>query len=545
MPKTQEASTAGPDEFIRAVHYFGEQWPLNFWSSFTKANVPRDFAQIRDDGFNCVILLLPMRMFLPGTGPVTKEYENRLLFLLSEARKIGLGIILRVGYPHDICPSNTGLAPRIAVQLCNLLHQSDETYRRYLDHLRHVKSLVASWDNIKFVFQSWEDSWCIMKSFPDLELAKRKMLSKRLGFDSFLRSNLSEDMRKFLAIADAEIVPIPNKDDPLFAFFKQFYDSYTYDRFIAPLESLFPNAAYEQRVDSQKVADYKGGTQWLQFDGYREKKAACFSYWAPFMGQENVGEAVGAEAALQALRRVESRVRAKAGRRHFIDQFNFVNGTAEFTATSAKIDPAERTEFLAAALDYLKETVLGYGLWAYRDYRENILVNGTFELGSYNWNIEGAARIVGEGPYWVAVEGPCRLRTKAFAGRRFTEFRGHYGPFRLSFELDRPLPDEAACNRIAMTVRIFGRDYPIRLVPGSLRQSALIEFDCAARTEFGTPLEIRINVPSGAALAVRDFQFFNHVLSNGLYSVENESSLSMDAIRRFNISVSAASQAVF
>lgn len=530
------------DEFIRAVHYFGEQWPLNFWSSFTMANVPGDFSQIRRDGFNCIILLLPLRMFLPRANAVTKDYERRFRFLLAEAEKAGLWVILRIAYPQEIVTANIDIGPRAGLQMCDLLHQSDKTYQFYIEHLGHVKSLIGQSHNVKFVFLSWEDSWCVMKSFPDLDAMKRKMLSKRLGFDRFIKETVPEEMQKILAIASPDIVPIPNKTDPLFAIFKQFYDRYVYDRFIAPLEATFPNAAYEQRVDGQKVIDYKGGEQWLQFDGYRDKKVACFSYWAPFMGQVNAGQFIGADAAMQSLRRVEGRIRGKAGRKHFIDQFNFVNGTAEFTATAAKINPAERTAFLAAALDYLKETTLGYGLWAYHDYRENYIVNGTFELGLYNWEIEGTARVAGDGPYWLAIEGRCKLKTEVFANRRFNMFVEHYGSFQLTFELDRPIVDDAEGRKIDIVASIFGTDYPVSLITGSARQSVPIVFDYADKLNYRAPLEIRIGAPEGMALKIRDFQFFNHVLSNGLYGVDNRSSPSMDAIRRFNHTVSSGSR---
>jgi hypothetical protein len=536
----QELAETEQTKFIKAVHYFGDQWPLNFWSSFTLAYVARDFAQIRADGFNCVILLLPLRVFIPATNAITLQYEKRLAALLVEAEKAGLSIILRVGYPHDICPVNTDQGLRVGRQLTILLHQSDEVYSRYLEHLAHVKSLVADSGNISHVFLSWEDSWSVMKAFPDLDEATRRALSRRMGFDRFVRVTLSDEVRAALALAGSQVIPIPKKGDPRFAIFKQFYDAYMHERFIAPLEDMFPNAAYEQRVDGQKIFDYKGNEHWLQFDGYRNKRAACFSYWAPFMGQKNNGEVISAETALQGLKRVESRVREKANRRHFIDQFNFINGTAEFTATAARIDPAEGEAFLEQALAYLERTTLGYGLWAYRDCRENYLVNGTFEFGSYNWDIEGAARITGEGPFWLTVRGPCRLRTEFFASRPLGKFKLHYGPFRLSVDLDRPIADESACRRIDIVVSVFGTSYPLHLVPGVKRQSVQIDFEYAERSELGGSLDIRIDAPRESQIALRDFQFFNHVLSNGIYGVDNETSRYMDVIRRFNTSAPPA-----
>lgn len=537
MPSNENPPSCASGDFIRAVHYFGDQWPLNFWSSFTRANVEKDFAQIKEDGFNCVILLLPMRIFMPAKEAIAEAYSEKLVFLLSKAENAGLEVILRIGYPYDITPCNTDIAPRLASQFCLSLHQDVKTYNAYIEHLHYVKSLISKSKNIRHVFLSWEDAWCAMKTFPTLDIVKRKMLSKRLGFDRFVRQSIPDEIRKLLGLVEEKVVPIPKKDDPLFAVYKKFYDAYVYEKFIAPLEELFPNSAYEQRVDGQKVIDYKGKEQWVNFSGYGDKKVACFSYWAPFIGQSNKGEVIDAQSAIKALKRVESRIRHKANRKHFIDQFNFVNGTAEFALTSAKINPDELTEFLGEALDYLRETTVGYGLWAYRDYRESYIVNGTFENGMYNWEVAGSSRIAGNGPYWLAVKGDCRLKTRIFASKIFSKFDGYYGPFRLTFSFDRLSLNEAAFDNIQIVANIFGNDYPVDLVKGSTDQSVIMEFGYAGIMEYAADLEIRISVPKGATLKIRDFQFYNHVLSNGLYSFANNSSSAMDAIRRFNRAV--------
>ena len=53
--------------------------------------------------------------------------------------------------------------------------------------------------------------------------------------------------------------------------------------------------------------------------------------------------------------------------------------------TGIRIDPAQMEAFLEGAAALLEEYSIGYGLWAYRDYPDTALYNGSFELGLNGW----------------------------------------------------------------------------------------------------------------------------------------------------------------
>ena len=48
-------------DYVRATHYFGDGWALNFLQIVDSASLKRDMAQIVEDGFNTVILVIPWR----------------------------------------------------------------------------------------------------------------------------------------------------------------------------------------------------------------------------------------------------------------------------------------------------------------------------------------------------------------------------------------------------------------------------------------------------------------------------------------------------
>ena len=49
-------------KYIKAVTYFGNAWPLNYWNSDV-SRAPADFSQIKSDGFNAIILAVPWGEF--------------------------------------------------------------------------------------------------------------------------------------------------------------------------------------------------------------------------------------------------------------------------------------------------------------------------------------------------------------------------------------------------------------------------------------------------------------------------------------------------
>jgi hypothetical protein len=69
-------------ERLRAVHYFADTYPKQFWNSFEPADVDRDFERIKADGFNGIVLVVPWAQFQPSRadGKHDEQMFERLQF---------------------------------------------------------------------------------------------------------------------------------------------------------------------------------------------------------------------------------------------------------------------------------------------------------------------------------------------------------------------------------------------------------------------------------------------------------------------------------
>ena len=94
---------------IKAAHYFSDAWPKTFWQEFELDKVDTDLEQIKTDGFNTIVLVIPWRGFEYGfSGSSTKSNSDmyqRLEFLLDAITEKNLDFILRIGFPHNYDPT--------------------------------------------------------------------------------------------------------------------------------------------------------------------------------------------------------------------------------------------------------------------------------------------------------------------------------------------------------------------------------------------------------------------------------------------------------
>ena len=89
-------------DYILAAHYFADEWPINFWNAEWD-NIDQDLEQIKDDGFNTVIIVIPWREFQTEIQPVRyNDYAfSRLEEFMEAAQKAELMVQIRLGYLND------------------------------------------------------------------------------------------------------------------------------------------------------------------------------------------------------------------------------------------------------------------------------------------------------------------------------------------------------------------------------------------------------------------------------------------------------------
>ena len=102
LPFGSQAAELSREDPVRAVTYAGREWVINFWSTETEY-MEEDFARIREDGFNAIILCVPWREFQPSVliSAFNEDAFAKLRTVCETAERQGLSVMLRLGYSWD------------------------------------------------------------------------------------------------------------------------------------------------------------------------------------------------------------------------------------------------------------------------------------------------------------------------------------------------------------------------------------------------------------------------------------------------------------
>jgi len=386
---------AGP--FITSAHYFSSTWPKTFWQDFERADVAAELQQIKADGFNTIVLTVPWRGFeINFQNPVTDSVEtlyDRFEWLLAAITDQQMQYILRVGFPHDYTP-DTGIT---GMQQCVGIYTKDQTRAQWLNYLDKVKTATAPFtDHLAGVLISWEDFWCPHFVFPHLPENDRLQHARQMGYGEWLKSKDSNVLRVLLGVNELNHhdIPIPTTQDESYVFYIEFIDQQL-DQILLNTQQVFPQAALEIRVDKDPVKQGESFI-WVGHELYLDESNHRGTYWAPFWGAANQGELLTAEQALKNFRYFLKYVTADGNNtNHVIEQFNFTDNTPYFP-NNANILPDEIDDFLLASAPLLKQYTAGAGVWAYRNYHDNALYNGSFEMGLNGWQTSGQTELQGD-----------------------------------------------------------------------------------------------------------------------------------------------------
>jgi hypothetical protein len=366
-------------EFVRAAHYFADGWALNVWQVMRPARLAGDLKRLVDDGFNTVILVVPWRGFqLDQLEPRYDAFHVRQLYrVLAAAEKAGLSVIVRVAYSHQILQQNT---PN-GITLAQRLLVDEDTRAAWLHHLARLHRTCSCFRSFRGGFLCWEEFWHAFGKWQLREPGPREKLARVTGFLDYMQSR---------GISGVDAIPLP--DEPAYAHYHAFANQRIRE-FYEAARGAFPGLSMEFRVDKDRLQT-GAGTEWLRSDDYRDLPGGRYSYWAPFMGADNSGEQLDAAQAAHLLEYMLGEITA-GGRftNHVIDQFNFVDEAPKFKGVHAEIRPDQVADFLHQAAPLLLKYSRGYGVWAHRDYIQNVLYNPRFLMGLRGWEVtRGACR---------------------------------------------------------------------------------------------------------------------------------------------------------
>lgn len=415
-PPTQGIEPVGPGAgFLRGAHWFGAEWAVNHWNTHLLARAADDFAALREDGFNTVVLVVPWAGFMaePTARTPDPERMRRLAALLETARDAELNVVLRLGYAWDAAvPRSGGWNVR--------LWQDEAVREGWLAYLGALGELVADQDHVRFGFISWEDLWAIIGAGSQPE-PRRRAVAGRIGFRDWLRerySLVSLGERYATDFTDWNQVPVPRREEPAFALFLEFMDHAWIERFFRPARAVFPRLSMEIRVDADAVYSAPGEVAYYhQHHAAWDLPGADWTtiYWSPSMNGLNQGETLSPRTAARRLETLLREIRSRTGDRPiFIGQFLVEDFTPGYE-NNGRLAPDTVGDFLARAAKVLRSQAHGYALWAWRDYRHNAVPSPDFSLVEGNWQGQGEA--VGPGaPYRLA---PGETLARGFAAYEF------------------------------------------------------------------------------------------------------------------------------
>lgn len=511
---------------MMAVHYFGSAWPKNFIAGFRRADVPADFARISTDGFNAVVLVVSWSDFQPDVSPCCLDDERaweRLRFLLDQAQRAKLQVVLRVGFPHSFHP----LAGDIDARLLALTNEAGAR----ADYQRFVKRLgreIAGHPEVVLAFMSWED-----QHLTQITEAAR------------------EDYRAFAATRPelpwAPGAALPTREGEGADAFNAYWDWMVIEKLYRPSLASLPMLSYEARVDRDPYFTVAAdGTRRLDHliahPGMLRLPAGqpVTIYWAPYWGAENRGEKLSAARSLVLFEALIADVRSQTGSTPiFIDQFNVLDNSLGFE-TNAAISADEIPAFLSGVVCPLKANpIAGLAWWAGRDYAESPIFNPAFGYGLDGWarhavdESQAALESMPLGDFRV------RLHTGDAISQVIPALRGRLPNSDGDAYPDRTCITADAQQPATVTVQA-GSGRPARLrFNGNGVQTQCSDIQ-ALPTPDRSSLTVEVRAVQGD-VALQDVKVFDHVQTGGLYAFDGQPGPLLASVRRLNAEFLAAS----
>ena len=512
-------STFGADGYVRSATYFGDAWHINFWNSEME-HLERDMKQIREDGFDSVILVIPWKEFQPGVEPVAySDYAfDQLDRVMNAAGAEGLKVYARVGYMWDfVNDANEDIHERII----RLFHDRG-TRNAWLEYLRTLYRRLSGHACFAGGFLTWEDYMPPFLGFSDApSLQDRIDAAKRMGFQEHVRSQYPlKDYNKTFNVqyGSYDSIPYPRRTEPAIRAMYDFFDR-SLNRLLADGQAVFPNLSLEVRLDGDPMFDAKGKPA-----GYYKHEATfpCqdADYTAAMYGIPmdfvNNGERVKAKEAMRHTADIlHFLARHNGGKPVYIEQFLYYDNTPKFEH-NARLEDGEIGKYLLTCPDVLRKYSAGYGVWTYRDYYDNRLYNNGFFLRERGWETEGNVAFEKTGDSTV-----CRLTAPALLRQQIPDVRDKQEEPELTVSFE--VTECAAPNTITV-------------IMGTQRQSMTVDRPGVYRTVFPHEGKIRLfalELETGT-LAVDNLRLYSHIQNGLLYDPDNRPLAQRDNIKKMN-----------
>lgn len=498
---------------LRAVTYFGEEWPVNFWSSDFQ-NMEADFRQIRADGFNSIIICVPWNEFQPKLAgresAVSEEMLGRLRLVMQRAKDADLMVLLRLGYTWDYY-GNADIQKRYAG-----LVTSASVRDAFYAYASRIYQEVSGFDNFAGGFLTWEDFWNYVEG--EKHLAGTLIganEAKASGYTDYVRAHYTDEelIQLYGSPQAAQAAAFPSPGSPAYRLFLEWYDSVLM-KLLRETQTVFPNLSFECRLDTDPYND-GAGTQHYAHDKIFGCEGASYTsaMLSASMGYGE-GSLLTAEEATAAAKNQLNRLMV-TGKPVFVDQFLYMESTPGYETAAKLADDAQVNSYLQTMGTVFRDLTGGYGIWTYRDYRDNQLYNPGFALGLGGWTVEGSVSTVQTETGLSAELKKGAVLGQSLKGRSFLSKTG----MKLSLHLTSETPAKLQITTDAgsQTVDIEAGERTVEL-----------------QWEKQASDQLKLTLLFGEQVLIDDVRLYSHITEGRIYDVNRQAGPYLEGIRALN-----------
>lgn len=505
---SRQEDFTGKPRYLKSATYFSDEWAVNFWNS-EDDHLDEELEQIAGDGFNSIILVVPWREFQPGIAPVSyNEYAfEKLDRIMAAAKEQGLWVSLRVGYTWDYWDDGQDVRERFR----NLMGDAD-TLAAWDDYVKTLYERASAHGNLYGGFLTWEDFWSFTYYAKSLgNTADGIYWADYSGYADYVEAHYTlEEVSRLYgeAIADFDELYLPGESQPALKLLYEFFDQWL-NEFLLHNQEIFPDLSMEVRMDADPVYDESGEMYWYNHDATYACGTSSYTalmYGVP-IGHLNQGERLeAAEALAMSEQMLDQVLQATEGKLLYIEQFLYMDNTPGFEH-NAQVKDDQVDDYILAMAGVLKDRIMGYGVWAYRNYGDNLLYNPQFALGDTGWQLENGARI-------TVYHQSCQAELPA-GGKLVNEVSNEGKPAYVRFTVDGDGPAQ-------VTVTLGAES---RTVTAGDGETVELLFENG-----GTGLSFT----SDALCYIDNVKVYNRVQEGQLYDLDGREGTCTEAIRKLN-----------
>ena len=506
----------GSEGYVKSASYFADEWPINFWNS-EMDYLDADMEQIKNDGFNSIILVIPWREFQPTVSPITyNEYAfHKLDEIMKAANTVGLDVYTRIGYTWDFYEDEED---NILDRFYQLLGDAD-TQKAWYDYVNQMYTTLCEYSNFKGGFIVWEDFWNNLSVCDETSEDLRKEKAQFIGYQEYVKINYSLDdynNNYGTSYVSYEDIPVPMKTEPAMEAMYGFYDTFL-NSLLAKSQEDFPDLSMEVRMDWDTVYNTDGTTRYYNHASTYTCENAGYTatmYGIP-MGFENKGERVTYTEAMEKTEYILQELKKQNEQKPvYIEQFIFADNTPGFK-NNAQIKESDMNLYLENVADILLENSEGYGIWTYRNYRSNIIYNSQFALDDKGWKTSGDVSFAEKNGSSV-----CVMQFGGVISQSISDNRDQNGSEEYTLSLD--VVDVSKAGNLTLTVGNYSKT--VRVSEGGE-----IEIKVPKNDSFDLTIEA-----NDCAVDIDNIRLYSHVQEGYLYDEDNNELQCIEGIRTLN-----------